>query len=131
MLVRDRPVDTPTVARLRGPSAEAARSGSAQRGVYLFLLTETDGHRLRQAGISSSGVLAFAVIKAAVLAAKTDDWVTIRRRAEEAIGRDYRWWYEATRKLEEAGFIECQRQRGRKPRYRLVINPHARSRQAA
>ena len=33
---------------------------------------------------------------------------------------DYRWWHAATVQLEAAGFILCERHRGRLPRYQLV-----------
>ena len=111
MRLVERPVDTPTVTRLKGE-----RRGCRP---YLYVLTEDDLAALRGAGLAMSAAVALACIKGAVRAARGHEWVTLTPRTLAAIGRDARWWHGQTRRLERAGFIECDRHRGRLPRYRL------------
>ena len=111
MRLVERPVDTPTVTRLKGE-----RRGCRP---YLYVLTEDDLAALRVAGLSLSAAVVLACIKGAVRAARRHEWVTLTARTMVAVGRDARWWHTQTRRLERAGFIECERHRGRLPRYRL------------
>lgn len=111
MRLVERAVDTPTVTRLKG-----ARRGCRP---YLYVLTEDDLAALRDAGLSMSTAVALACIKGAVRAARGRDWVTLTSRTMAAVGRDARWWHTQTRRLEGAGLIECERNKGRLPRYRL------------
>ena len=113
MEIPERLVDTPTVARLK------LRAVTKGRRPYFFVIGEHDLLALRGAGLSLSTAVAFACIKGAAGAARRRDWVTLRPRTLEAVGKDFRWWYSHTSQLEQAGFIECQRHRGRLPRYRL------------
>jgi hypothetical protein len=119
MRLVERPVDTPTVTRLKG-----ARRGGRP---YLYVLTEDDLAALRSARLSLSAAVALACIKGAVRAAPGHEWVTLTQRTVAAIGRDARWWHGQTQRLERAGFIECERHRGRMPRYRLraALDAHA------
>ena len=116
----DRPFDTATVSRRKSVVKKYSKDYNGTWRPYLFALTEPDLHRLNAARVSTSAVLAFAVIRSAERAAVGSEWVTIRKRARDAVGRDYRWWHSATRQLEAAKLIECQRQRGRLPRYRII-----------
>jgi len=115
MDIREQRVDTPTVIDLR----QALKSCRPHQP-YFFVLTDTDLVRLREKGVPLQAYVAFALIKAAARAAGGAEWVTIRQRARLSLGRDRRYWYEATRRLEVAELIQAQRHRGRLPRYRLV-----------
>lgn len=114
MQTAERLVDTPTVAWLK-----LRASGKSDRP-YVFLLTDHDLIALRTAGLSLATATAYACIKGAVRAARDAEWVTLRPRTISAIGRDWRWWHHQTQRLEQCGFIECERHRGRLPRYRLA-----------
>ena len=111
MKLVERAVDTPMLTRLKGE-----RRGRRQ---YLYVLTEDDLAALRASGLSLSAAVALACIKGAVRAARGHEWVTLTTRTLTAIGRDARWWHTQTRRLEGAGLIECERHKGRLPRYRL------------
>ena len=113
------PLDTPTLQRLKQErQAERLRR-------YVYLLTDEDLRRLSAAGVPMQAVTAYACINGAVKAARGHEWVVVPQRTREAVGKDWRWWHEQTQRLERAGFIECQRCRGRLPRYRLrtVVGP--------
>jgi len=114
--IEEREVVTPTAAALR----LAASRGSKPRRPYLFVISEHDLDKLRQAGVPVSACFAYAVIRGAVRAAGDEaGWVTLSPRAMDALRHSFRWWWRQTEALERAGFIECQRHRGRLPRYRL------------
>jgi len=113
------PLDTPTLQRLRQQrQAERLRP-------YVYLLTDEDLRLLSAAGVPMQAVTAYACIKGAVKAARGHEWVVVPQRTRDAVGKDWRWWHEQTQRLERAGFIDCQRCRGRLPRYRLrtVVGP--------
>jgi hypothetical protein len=114
VLIADRPVDTPTVARLK-----LLANGKSGRP-YAFFLTDHDLTALRTAGLSLATAAAYACIRGAARAARDAEWVTLRPRTINAVGRDWRWWHDQTQRLQVAGFIEVQRHRGRLPRYRLA-----------
>lgn len=114
MLISERVVDTPTVARLK------LRASSKSGRPYAFLLTDHDLTALREAGLTLATAAAYACIRGAARAARGVEWVTLRPRTINAVGRDWRWWHDQTQRLEQAGFIEVQRHRGRLPRYRLT-----------
>jgi len=111
--IPERQVDTPTVARLK---LEAATRG---RKPYVFVLTDHDLTALRAAGLPLSAIAAYACVKGAARAARYHEWVTLRQRTIDAVGRDWRWWHRQTEQLQDAGFIDVERHRGRLPRYRL------------
>jgi len=111
--IAERPIDTPTLVMLKRKLTERGKHP------YAFVLTDHDLMALRTAGMTLATIAAFACIRGAVRAGWRHEWVTLRPRTIAAVGRDRRWWYEQTRHLERAGFIECQRHPGRLPRYRL------------
>ena len=115
MDIHEQRVDTPTVIDLR-QALVTMRPPQA----YIFVLMEGDLVRLRDARVPPQAYVALALIKGAVRAAGSAEWITIKQRAYQSLGRDRRFWYEATQRLEAAGMIQVQRHRGRKPRYRLV-----------
>lgn len=115
MHIRDRRVETPTVARLR---AERGRASASRP--YGFYLSEIEFVRLAEGGISPAAILAYALIRSAARAALGREPVSIRPRVRDAWARDWRWWHRVSRELERAGFIACERHRGRLPRYRVV-----------
>lgn len=111
---REIPVETLTVKRLK-----------AQREVrspYVFRLTEAQLEAARDAGLPDSALLAMAAIAGAAYGARGETWVSLSSRVIDSYGKGYRWWHRATDRLERAGFLECQRQPGRTPRYRLCKN---------
>jgi hypothetical protein len=112
--IHERPIDTLTVKHLK-----SAIHRSRDRP-YVFVLTDQDLVDFREAGLRLPAALAYACIKGAVRAAGGVEWVALRQRTTEAVGRNAKWWHEQTQRLERAGFIECQRKRGRTPRYRLA-----------
>ena len=113
MQIPERPVDTPTMARLK------LRAGVRGGRPYAFVLTDHDLLALRDAGLPLATAAAYACIKGAARAARDTEWVTLRPRTVAAVGRDWRWWHRQTEQLEAAGFLEVERHRGRLPRYRL------------
>ncbi len=106
------PAQTPTLAALR---ARATARGAKE---YWFFLTSGDVQA--SAALGDAAVLAYALIRAAAWGPRANDWVKLTHRAADCMARGYRWWHGATSRLERAGLIEVQRQRGREPRYRLV-----------
>jgi hypothetical protein len=116
-------VMTPTILRLKSEQERPTWKNPAQP--YAFYLTETELRRLLEAKVGMGPVVVFALIRSAVRAARGRDWVTLRLRVRESVSRNYRWWHAVTQKLEVAGFIECERHKGRLPRYRLVRDSRA------
>ena len=94
---------------------------------YAFRLNEEQVVTLRSHKLPDSAALALAAIAAAAYGTRKAEWVILPPRTVDAYQRGYRWWLRATQALEEAGLIECQRHTGRMPRYRLVVQPKARS----
>lgn len=123
MRIKEKLHDTPTVAWLK---ELASRAPKRKSGGYGFVLSDGELGRLYSAQMQSSGVVAYAVIRGAAHAAGRGRWVTVRPLAMKAVGKGYRWWHGATSRLEAAGFIECERHRGRLPRYRIVVRRAAR-----
>jgi hypothetical protein len=113
MEIAEKQIDTPTLAMLKRKVTELGKHP------YAFVLTDRDLTALRLAGMSLSAIAAYACIRGAVRAGWRHEWVTLPPRTIAAVGRDRRWWYEQTQRLERAGFIACERQPGRLPRYRL------------
>jgi len=111
--IAERPIDTPTLSRLKQKVTERGRHP------YAFVLTDRDLTVLRNAGMPLSAIAAYACIRGAVRAGWRHEWVTLQPRTIAAVGRDRRWWYGQTLRLEQAGFVEVERCRGRLPRYRL------------
>lgn len=122
--ITEREVVTPTVAALR---LAAVSRGTKGRRPYLFVMSEGDVHKLRQAGIPVAACVVFAVIQSAVRAAGDEEWVTLSPRAVDALRQGFRWWWRQTEALEKAGFIAVERRRGRLPRYRLLSQATAES----
>lgn len=118
--IAEREVITPTKAALR--LAALGRSNKSRRP-YLFVISEDDLHRLRDAGVPVVACVVYAAICGAVRAAGTDDWVTLSPRTMDALRHSFRWWWRQTDALERAGVIEVKRHQGRLPRYRLVTGP--------
>ena len=118
MGIREVAATTPTIQRLK----RERRQPSGKRPVrpYGFFVTETELRRLAEAKVGMGPIVAYGLIRSAARAARGEEWVSLSLRARKCFPRDYRWWHAATRKLELAGFIECERHRGRLPRYRLV-----------
>jgi hypothetical protein len=115
MGIQSVPIDTPTIASLKAQG----RALKVPQG-YGFYLTDAELSRLAKANLPMSAVVAFALIRSASRAAPKEKWVTLRARAREALGRDWRWWHDQTSKLEAAGFISCERHRGRLPRFHVI-----------
>jgi hypothetical protein len=107
--IDEAPAVTPTLAYLQ--------SKRATRSLYWFYLDDQDVRA--SAPLGDAAVLAFAVIRAAAWGPRAGQWVTVSRRAAEALDRGYRWWHAATSRLAKAGLIDVERTRGRMPRYKL------------
>lgn len=114
--IEEREVMTPTVAALR--HAAASRNSKGRRP-YLFVISEDDLHRLREAGVPVVACVVYAAIKGAVRASG-EEWVTLSSRTQDALRHSFRWWWRQTEALRRAGFIDVQRHCGRLPRFRLV-----------
>ena len=108
---------TPTIQRLKSERRQPSRKRPARP--YGFFLTETELRRLAEAKVGTGPIVVYALIRSAARAARCE-WVSLSLRVRKCFPRNYRWWHAATRKLEVAGFIECERHKGRLPRYRLV-----------
>ena len=113
MKIPERPVDSPTMARLK---LRASVKGDRP---YAYFLFDHDLVALQRAGLPLTTAVAYACIKGAARAARSTEWVTLRPRTVAAVGRDSRWWHRRTAQLEAAGMLEVERHRGRLPRYRL------------
>jgi hypothetical protein len=105
-------VDTPLIRRLRKKQAR-------RKAAYTFSLPLRDLSQLFGAGMTSKAVVVYAIIRGAAFGPRATQSVTIRKHVRDGVNRDYRWWRSATQRLEEAGFIDVERHRGRLPRYRL------------
>ena len=102
-------VETPTTSRLKAkPKAE-----------YGFSLREGEIRRFRDKGLPPSALLAFAAIKGAIKASG-EEWAALSHRTLDIFDFPTVWWRLNVRRLEDAGFIECDRQPGKLRRYRLV-----------
>ena len=116
-------VDTPTTLTLKAQQRTQLQPDSH----YTFWLNEDQLVALRRHDLPDSAALALAAITGAAYGARKADWIILSPRTMDAYQRGYRWWLRATKALEVAGLIECQRHAGRMPRYRVVVQPKARS----
>lgn len=108
MQIEEVPVDTPTTRRLKEkPKSE-----------YQFDLREGDLRRLRRAGLPPASILVYAAIRGA-LRAHGEEWAAIPHRTFDIFDLPTDWWRLNVRRLEAAGFIECDRSPGKLRRYRL------------
>ena len=107
-------VDTPTTAELKGK-----RVGRKANG-YIFTLTEGQMLRAIAKGVPGTALMALAAITGAAYGGRQADWVTLSPRTLACFPHNYRWWHRATTALEVAGLVECKRNPGRMPRYRLA-----------
>ncbi len=112
MAIKEIPVETPTIRRLR----ERPKRG------YQFVLAEDELRSLRRAGLPPAAILAFQAIRGASRAS-SEDWVSVPHRTLEAFDFPQDWWRLNVRRLERAGIIECDRQPGKLRRYRLPSKP--------
>jgi hypothetical protein len=119
MRIEEIAIDTPTILELKQRAKERTKH-RGKRKPYGFSLSDEELARLVSARVSANAILAYAIIRSAAKAAPRETWVTLRARVREAVNRDYRWWWEVTTQLEAAGFIQCQRHRGRLPRFHVV-----------
>lgn len=111
MTIREVAVETPTLIRLR--------QRVTRQPEYLFAVGERELRRLRAAGLCPASILAYAAIRGAYRAAG-NTWAAISTRTYSALGFPPDWWRVNTRRLERAGFVECDRQPGRLRRYRVA-----------
>ena len=101
-------VDTPTTRRLK----------EKPKRDYYFALQAEEVEALRQAGLPPASVLCFAAIRTAIRVTG-DEWAVVPRRTFDLFDLPTDWWRLNVRRLEAAGFIECDRSPGKLRRYRL------------
>ena len=89
------------------------------RREYLFVITESELQQLRSEGVPPAAILTYMAIRGAVRASGAE-WAAISVRTRQAFDFPAEWWRLNVRRLEQAGFIECDRKPGKSRRYRLT-----------